>query len=410
MHYRPRFSAAVALAFGAIAALGDWPQWRGPNRDGHSREPLPGKFPETPTRLWKIPVGHAYASPVTTAGHLIFVDDVAGKETAHDLDPATGTSRWRVTVGDSYTDEFEPGPRCTPLIDGDRVYTQTCRGEFHCLSLADGATLWRFNFGDYGAVWSENSGGGPGAASRRGNAGSGVIVDDEIIVQIGSPAGACLGAFDKKTGKLRWKSQNDLTCYSSLVVGALGGTLQAVTATCEGLLSVRPDTGTELWRVRFKTGANRNTLTPVLGENTVFFASYTTGLRATRVRQGPEQVFAEEAWFNPQLKLHLATPVLVGGYLFGQGPARNYICVSAADGRQVWSQAGFGEVASTITDGQRLLVLSDAGEALLADASADGWKELGRFQACGKTYSHPAYAGGVMYVRDSRELSAWKLR
>ena len=113
---------------------------------------------------------------------------------------------------------------------------------------------------------------------------------------------------------------------------------------------------------------------------------------------------------NRDLKLNLSTPVQVGGHLFGLGPAKNYLCLERATGKVRWSQPGFDAVASTITDGRRLLVTNDRGEVLLLAANSDRYEELGRFQATGKTYSHPALADGVLFVRDSRNLTAYRLR
>jgi len=410
MNYRKiRLTGCTLLLLMGWSAHADWPQWRGVARDGHTRETLPSALAPAAAPQWRLPVAHGYASPSVASGRLFLLDDAGGSETLHCLDIASGKEQWQKPVGESYTDEFEPGPRCTPLVDSDLVFVQTCRGEFQCLAVKDGNRLWRFHFSDYGAEWVSEKGANVGAASRRGNAGSPLVMGDTIYIQIGSASGASIGAFDKRTGKLKWKSQNDLTAYSSLVGGRLGGVDHLVSATVEGLLALRPADGQLLWRVPFRTGANRNALTPILANDTVYFSSHTTGLRATHVKPGGSSVSVEENWFNPQIKINLATPVLVGGYLYGQGPSRNFICVDASTGQQKWGQTGFGEVTSTITDGHRLLLLSDRGEAILTDANPEGWKELGRFQACGKTFVHPAYSDGVLYVRDSRELVAWRL-
>jgi outer membrane protein assembly factor BamB len=400
----------VTACFFSLAMLAaDWPQWRGLKRDGYSPEAIPPTLATTPVARWRKSIAHGYAAPVVVGDKLIFLDDQGGKETAHAVSATTGTDLWSVAGGEAYGDEFEPGPRCTPLVDGDRVYVQTCRGEFRCLSLSDGKTLWRFHFADFGAVWVENKQANAGAASRRGNAGAPVVVGDLIIVQIGSAEGACLGAFDKVSGKLRWKSQNDLTCYSSLVSATLAGQSHVIAATCEGLLAVKPGDGAVLWRVPFRTGANRNALTPVVVDDTVYFASHTTGMRATGVEVKDGSVAAVERWLNRDLRINLASPVAVKGHLYGLGPARNFICVDRSTGHVAWSQSGFGEVASTITDGQTLLILTDGGEVVLAPANPEAWHESGRFQACGKTFSHPALSNGVLFVRDSRELVAWPL-
>jgi outer membrane protein assembly factor BamB len=397
----------VVLAESGIVA--DWPQWRGPARNGITSDALPAQFSASPAQLWKRPIARGYASPVVSAGKLVFLDNAGGKETAHCLEAATGHEIWATPFAEDYADEFEPGPRCTPVVDGDRVYVQSCKGEFRCLGMKDGGTRWRFNFSDYGTFWVPDRNSGVGSANRRGNTGSPVVDAGRIFVQVGSTNGAGICAFDKETGKLLWKSQDDLTCYTSPVVGTLAGKRQMVTATCEGLLSLDVESGDPLWRVRFRTGANRNVLTPVLDGDTVTFASHTMGMRRDRVAAGGGALTATGVWLNKQLRVNLSTPVLIHGYLYGLGPNRDYMCVDAASGVQKWSQPGFDAVASSISDGRRLLVATDAGEMLLLDPNPEKYAELGRFQASGKTFSHPAYANGVLYVRDSRELAAWPL-
>lgn len=108
------------------------------------------------------------------------------------------------------------------MIDGDRVYVQSCRGEFRCLNLADGSTRWRFHFNDHGAFWVPEKNSSIGAANRRGNSGSPVVDGDRVFVQVGGTNNSSIMAFDKRTGALAWKSQNDLTCYSSLAWGTFG--------------------------------------------------------------------------------------------------------------------------------------------------------------------------------------------
>src|SRR5262245_19901473 len=295
---------AVVLALPCQLFAGDWPQWRGPNRDGHLLdEKLPETLPGQPTIVWRKSIKHGYAAPVISGSKLVFLDDDSDKETIHCLDAATGKTLWSKPFAPTYSDEFEPGPRCTPLIDGDRIYVQSCKGEFQCLDLADGNLRWRFNFDDYGTFWVPDRQSGVGAANRRGNTGSGIVDGDRIFVQVGSTNGACIVAFEKRSGKLVWKSQDDLTCYSSLACGTLGGLRQVVAATCEGLLGLATDDGRPLWRVRFKTGANRNVLTPILDGDCVTFASYTTGLQRQRISTSNTTQTASEAWMNRELKI-----------------------------------------------------------------------------------------------------------
>jgi len=407
----PRPWLPLLLLVPLAAAGADWPQWRGPGRDGHAPEPAPASLDGAAGPLWKRAIGHGYASPVVAGDTVVILDAVEGRETAHALNASTGDIRWSAAIGPVFSDEFEPGPRSTPLVDGDRVYVQTAPGEFQCLGLADGALRWRFHFGDYGMRWVTDRASNIGAASRRGNTGSPVVDGDRILVQVGSTNGACVVAFDKHTGRELWKSQNDLASFSSPVIGTLDGRRQCVAVTCEGLLALDPSNGALLWRIPFKTGANRNVLTPVLLDDTVYYASHTTGLRAARVTTEGSGVAAAAVWLNRDLRINLSSPVAVGGHLYGLGAAKNFVCVDRSTGAVAWSQPGFGDVASTIaTADGHLLVLTDLGEIVLLKATPDRYEELGRRQVCGKTFSHPAYANGVLYVRDPRELTAWRLR
>lgn len=406
-------TACLLLAASTGLLAGNWPGWRGVQRDGRlDGETLPSEIKSAPDVVWRLPIGHGYAGPVVSGTLLVYVDDAGGKETAHCLDTATGKELWRTAYHDNYADEFEPGPRCTPQIDGDRVYVQSCRGEFQCLSLKDGSVQWRFHFADYGAFWVTERGSPIGAANRRGNSGSPVALDGRVYVQVGSTNGASIAAFESSSGKLLWKSQNDLTCYSSLAHGKPGGVAQVVSATCEGLLGLAVDDGRVLWRVPFKTGANRNVVTPLVDGDTITFASYTTGLRRIQLQTSGSTQTPSDAWFNRDLKINLSTPTLAGNHFFGLGPdtQKAYLCVDRATGKVAWTQPGFNAVASTITDGERLLVTTDQGECLLLAADPTAYRELGRFQACGRTYSHPAIANGRLYVRDSRELIAYRLK
>lgn len=415
MFLRGRFpwippAAVLALQVVIPVLSADWPDWRGPGRDGHTAEALPSTLTSAPQPRWRRSVGHGYAGVVVQGDRLYLADEVDGKETLHALRLSDGHPLWSFPVAPVWNDEFENGPRCTPVVADGRVFFQSNQGEFVALDAGTGRRLWGFHFRDYGTFWVPSPNSGTGAANRRGNTGSPIVRGDRVVVQVGSTNNASLCAFQVGDGRLLWRSQDDLTGFSSPVVGTLGGVPQVVTTTCEGLLGVALDDGRKLWRVPFRTGANRNVLTPVLDGDTVTYASHTTGLRRVSIQpQGTAQE-ARQVWLNPQLRINLSTPVLVGDAFYGMGPARNYVCVDRATGQARWAEPGFEAAAATITDGRRLLVLLDSGEVRLLSATPEKYEELGRFQACGKTMSHPAYADGRLYVRDSREVQVYDLR
>jgi outer membrane protein assembly factor BamB len=404
--------ALTSLGAGGIlvasAAASEWPGWRGANRDGYTQESLPLKLASPPPVRWRKSVGHGYAGPVIGGNFLVLAEESGGKETVKALKLATGDEVWSTPVAPVWNDEFEHGPRCTPLVGRDRVFFQSNQGEFVCLDLATGRRKWGFHFSDYGAFWVPSVNSPIGAANRRGNSASALLDGDRVVVSVGSTNGAALCAFSIADGTLVWKTLNDLTTYVSPVIGTLAGERQVVTATCEGLVGVAAADGTLRWRVPFKTQANRNVLTPILEGNTVSFGSFTTGFRRVEISRDGAAFVVGERWLNSRLKINLSTPVLAGGAYYGLGPAKNFVCFDARDGAVRWDEKDFGDVASVVTDGSRLLVLLDSGEVRLLNRNPERYEELGRFQACGKSFSYPAWSEGILYVRDGREVVAYE--
>jgi outer membrane protein assembly factor BamB len=405
----------AALARSAFGA--DWPQWRGPNRDAVVSDPNHKfeKLPVEPKVLWKIDAGPGQSSPVVASGKAVFLDAVNGQETAHCLDAESGKALWTVAVGP--TVEFSPayggGPRCTPLIDGDRVYAQSSGGEFRCLALADGKRIWGTSFGEnYGATFIGNKSGDPAgkeAASRRhGNNGCAAIDGDRIFVPVGSTNGATLVAFDKKTGKELWRAGNDNTAYSSVMVGTLAGVRQAVHFTADALMGVDVACGKMLWRVPLKTGAKRHACTPVLAGDTVTVASTSIGTQQFRIVRDGSGLRAQPAWVNTACKTILGTPTLVGKNLFTVGPTdrADLVCLDFETGKQAWTQRGLSDYASLTVVNDKILVLNSTGELLLVKANPTKYEELGRMQLCAKTWASPAYADGKLFVKDEAHLAA----
>src|SRR5262249_36551582 len=276
---------ALLCIVGLESEAGDWPQWRGPERTGYadSREQGPGSIAGEPKVFWRKEIGGGFSSPVIARGRLAYLDAQDGKEIAHLIDAATGKEIWQATYGEMYEDEWGPGPRSTPIIDGDRVYVQSCRGEFRCLNLADGKTIWSTSFEKDFGVKFLGSKANEGTAARRGNNGCGVIDGPRLVLPVGSVEGASLVCFDKLTGKVLWKSGDDEAAYPSFVVATLAGVRQVVAFTADALLGADLANGKILWRVPFKTNAKRHAASPVIVGDTVLVNSHSIGLVATRV-------------------------------------------------------------------------------------------------------------------------------
>lgn len=408
------FLLVPLIAIPLSTHAGDWPQWRGPERNGKARELASlNKLSTDLKPAWRIPVGGGHSGPVVAGTTVIYLDEDGTNEVAHALDVASGKERWKVAYAPRFQDEWGAGPRATPLIDGDRVYVQSCTGEFRCLSLADGKTIWGTSFEkDFGVKFLGNKA-NEGTATRRGNNGSGVIDGEQLFLPVGGKNGASLVCFDKKSGQALWKSGDDEAAYSSLVTTTLGGVRQVVALTAEALLGADVESGKILWRVPLKTAAKRHAASPVVIGDQIAVNSHTFGLRSFRIAKDTGGFKATEAWANADLKINLATPVLLDGHLYSQGANKDYVCVDAGTGTLQWSQTGFGlgrkDYASTIAIGKNLLTLTEDGTLVLVAGNPEQYTELGRVQVCGNTWSHPALANGKLYVRDGRSLQCFDL-
>lgn len=413
-----RTSLALALVSSAFAV--DWPQWRGPERSGAVKDPAHklDTLPAEPKTLWSIDAGPGQSSPIVAGDRVIFMDGVDGQETAHCLDLKTGKELWKFAVGPMVTfqNAYGEGPRCTPLIDGDLVFVQSCGGEFACLSLKDGKKLWGVSFGkDYGATFIGNRSNEPFAketASRRhGNNGSAAIDGDRIFVPVGSVEKGTLIAFDKKTGKQLWAAGDDNTAYSSVMVATLAGVRQAVHLTGDALMGVDVASGKILWREPLKTGAKRHVFTPLIDGDTVTVASSSIGTIRFRIVKSGSELKAERAWENLPLKTIISTGTQVGDTLFTVGPGNrcDLVAVDAKTGAEKWKQSGLGDYASITAVNDKLLVLDSTGELRLVRASGDKYEELGRAQIAAKTWASPAYTDGKLIVKDGAKLAMLQL-
>jgi outer membrane protein assembly factor BamB len=407
------------LVFACLANAargGDWPQWLGPRRDGYVDADFPAleKLPPELKIVWRKKIGGGFSSPVVAGGKLVYFDENGQAETAHLLDAKTGAEIWSAGIGSVYQDEWGAGPRSTPLMDGDRVYVQSCKGEFRCLNQADGRVVWGVSFEKGFGVKFLGSQANEGTAARRGNNGSPLVDGDAIIVPVGATDGATIVCFDKLNGKILWKAGDDEAAYSSPVAATLAGVKQIIEFTADNLMGVEREHGTVLWRVPFRTNAKRHAATPVIFGDTVIVNSHTIGLVATKIVNEGGTIRAVPLWANKSLKTNLSTPVRVGDYLYGQGPGQTYFCADARTGKTQWQVpwpcANGQENTSTLVLGKNLLALTDLGELVLLAAQPDQYVEVSRVQACGKNWNFPACADGRIYARDARELICYELR
>jgi outer membrane protein assembly factor BamB len=412
-------AAAVSLALMAWAGWGqaaDWAQWRGPNRDGHVPigDRMPTSLPAEIKPRWWVPIGEGFSSPVvaqgTFVGRVFYSDLQGGKEVVHAVEAATGKEVWQTPLDNVFKDAWGQGPRCTPVVDGRRVFAQSCRGELQCLSAEAGKVLWRKNYvQDFGALFMGETGPAAGA-TRHGNTGSPVVDGEHLIAQAGGLEGASLVCFNKASGEVVWKSQNDTAGNAAPVIATLSGVRQVISFTALGLIGVDVGDGTLLWRVSLNTRLGRHVITPVVVNDLVIVGSYQLGLVAVKVARDGVDFKAKPVWTSKELATNFASPVAAGGYVYGVGPRKDVYCVEARTGQVAWSQtglihaAGGGSFATFIVMGKNILMLTDGGELVLFAANPAKFEAAGRSQACGVTWCSPAYADGSLYLRDAKTL------
>lgn len=420
---RPLATALLlCIGLSLSSAAADWPGWRGPARDGHSAPGGPSltKLPSEPRRPWHFKIGDGLASPVVAGERVYYLDAQETRETVHAIRRDTGEEVWRATLDEGFRNgQTAPGPRCTPLVDGDRVYVQSCRGELRCLNTADGQVRWRVNFlKDFQSTAPAEAGVNKGA-QRHGFTAAPWVEGDRLIALVGDTHGAGVVNFDKLTGKVLWKSLNDRAANAAPIVTQLAGKgpRQIVAFTVEGLIGVHLDTGELLWRVPITTTYGRHVMTPVVVGDIVMVASKEESLMG--ISPKPDSTTgawkAPVAWEAKEILVNFSSPVAAGGNLYGLGPDRNLFCVDSQSGKVRWSQPGFATQSAEkshlalLVVGDQLLALTETGQLVLVAADPAGYRELGRTQACGSNWCSPAYADGRLYLRDSKELICLEL-
>lgn len=409
------YSLFLSLVLIHNIVAGDWPQWRGINRDGfvQSEKPL-SELPATPKKIWEVSVGKGQGGLVIAGGRLAMCHEkiVNGKpmETAALIKASSGKIIWETSYSESwqYTNVYGPGPRTAPMIDGDLLFCQSATGVLACISLMDGKLLWSREYSkDFGAKWfGGNAPGSSGtAASRHGNNGAPVTDAKHIYAPAGGHEGASLVCLEKKTGKLVWKSGSDYAAYSGLMLGELGGIQQVIMVTAGNMKGYRVKDGHELWNVPVKTGAARNIVTPVLHEDTVTVASHTVGTFQVRISNSGAGQKVEEVWRNKDVRTNITTPVLKDGYIYGLGTSRGknseFVCLSHKTGKTAWSRRGYDDYASVICIGDTLLIHGSRGALTLLKATPEAYTEIGRLDAASQlSWNFPVYSGGVLYLKD----------
>ncbi|MEE3075199.1 MAG: PQQ-binding-like beta-propeller repeat protein [Planctomycetota bacterium] len=439
---------------GGSAVLADeWPQWLGSQRDGTwAAEGIPESFPsEGPKLLWKQTIGGGYSGPAVSSGCVVVMDRRAapvtggekflheegeiprnenfvrqlrpGKERVLCFRQSDGELLWQHQYDCPYSTvaTYAIGPRSTPTIDGDHVYTLGAEGDLRCLKMGDGSLVWSRDFKVDYKVPTPNW----------GFASPPLVDGNRLICIVGGESSGCV-AFDKQTGRELWRSLTPKEPgYSAPVIRAVAGRRQLLIWTSDALHGLDPENGKPFWSVPFPSTYAMSVATPQVLDDSIFIMCFNG--KSCLIDVGADGMTAGIRWEGNRRTgidgVH-NTPQLVDGYAYGCGNGGRYLCVRLEDGKRMWQTfqpvsaerpIAWGNVFTVrLTAYQnRYVLINDQGEIIMVRMDPEGYTESDRVQLIKPTHevsgrilvwSHPAFADGNIYLRNDEELRCYALK
>ncbi len=407
-------STSTALSGGLTVALflitctgmmaGDWPQWRGANRDGKTTgfKP-PEKWPEQPTQKWKVAVGIGDSSPALVGDKLFVFGRQEADEVVQCLETDSGKQVWenRYPAGHVVTGPpaRHPGTRSSPTVVEDKVFTLGVGGILSCLDARDGKLLWRKqSTEDYlGIPYKADTGMSP------------LVTAGMCLVNVGIKTNGAMIAFNLATGALKWKWDGDGPAFSSPVVMIVQGTKQVVTLTAKYVVGLSLADGKLLWKVPFEATQGNNT-TPIIDGQTVIYAGQGKGTFAIRISASEGEFACTPLWTNKSLAPRFTTPVMKDGFLYGY--SGHCYCEDARTGATLWEDTvNRGNSGALVDAGAVIFATTVNSELTVFRPSEKEYVELARFKiADSEVWAHPIVAGNQVFVRDREHVALWVIQ
>jgi outer membrane protein assembly factor BamB len=410
---KTRWLLLVVLGTGFFyltAGAADWPQWRGPSRDGISQET--GQLKEWPKSgpklLWQAKdIDFGYSTPSIVGDRVYLMSNKgADDEFVLALSAADGKRLWATRVGKVGPNgpPNYPGARSTPTVDGDVLYALGSDGDLACIQTAAGSVVWKKSL-------RSEFGGKPGTWAYAESP----LVDGDVLVCTPGGKEATIVALNKKSGDVIWKSPivtstgaGEQAAYASAIVDEVGGVKQYVQFLQKGIVGVDAKSGKLLWRYD-KTGKSAaNIPTPVAHGAYVYSSSGQGGAGLVKLAPDGDAFKAEQVYFDRKLPTSIGGAVRVGEYLYGTS-GKGLMCVEFATGNVKWQEKGVGPGSVCYADG-RLYVHGESGDMALVEATPEAYREKGRFtppdrperkgRNQSQSWSYPVIADGKLYLRD----------
>jgi len=384
---------------------GDWPGFRGPERDGRlSGVRITTDWKQSsPRQLWRHRIGPGWSSFAVVGTHLFTQEQRGEDEVVVCYHADTGKELWSHVDQARFTEVVAgPGPRATPTFHAGKLYAQGAAGRLNCLDAATGKLLWsRDVVADSGAK-----------VPQWGFAGSPLVVGDVVTVFAGGPEGKSVLGYHASSGEPAWSAGEGELSYCSPHLAHLGGVEQVLIATDAGLTSFHPVRGDVLWKHPWSAEKMARVVQPTVLDDTdvLIGTGFSVGTRRVHVSHAGDDWSNQEVWTTKAIKPYYNDLVIYQDHLYGFDG--NYLtCVSLKDGAGRWRARGYGNgQVLLLADQGLLLVLGEKGEVALVEAKPEAHKELGRFQGIeGKTWNHPVVAHGKLFVRNGEEMACYEL-
>ncbi|HTD86643.1 MAG TPA: PQQ-binding-like beta-propeller repeat protein [Candidatus Binatia bacterium] len=407
------FCAFTGL-FAANLQSADWPQWRGPQRNGISKESgLLKEWPKDgPKLLWhRKDLGSGYSTPSVVGERLyILSNEGMENESVQALKVEDGKQIWSVRIGKVGPNEGPqyPAARSTPTVDGAVLYALGSDGDLASLETSNGKIRWQKNL-------RNDFGGKPGKWAFAESP----LVDGDALVVTPGGSSATLVALNKKTGDVIWKSVvpgGDPAGYASIVVSEAGEVKQYVQFVEKGVIGVDAKTGKFLWRyAKTAEGSPANIPTPIVEKDYVYTATGRGGGGLIKIKKAGDAFEVEQVYFSPKLPTQIGGAVKLGEYLYGT-TGQGLLCAEFLTGNVKWQERGVGAGSLCFADGS-LFVHGENGDVALVEASPDSYREKGRFtppdapiRGNSKAWAYPVVANGRLYVRDLASLWCYDIK
>ena len=396
----------------------DWPQWRGPNRDGKATGfEAPTTWPKELTQKWKVTVGDGAATPALVGDRLYVFTRQGGNEVVRCLAAADGKELWSdqyEAAAWSGPDSRFPGPRSSPTVADGKVVALGTTGILSCYDAATGKMLWRKD--DF-----------KGSVPRFHVASSPIVADGLCVAQLGGAGKGEIVAYDLATGEERWKANGDSPGYASPVLLTVDGTKAIVAETDQSIVAVGVADGKEVWKTPYTVQRmGYNASTPMVDGQTVIYGGSARGTKAVKFAKQRDGLAATELWSNSDNSVQFNSPVLKNGLSYGISGADKLFCINAETGKTAWSTAlgaggtggaggagggrGMGRsgYGSIVDAGSVLLALTPSGNLVVFEPSEKEFKEVARYKiAAGDTYAYPVVSGNRVFVKDKDALTLW---